>query len=289
MSGLVAQAAAAIKAAPVLPAGSVRTGVIALKCGMLPNWDKWGVRHPLTVLKLENVQVIQVKTEETNGYTSMQIGGGDAPDRAKNKPELGHFQKWGVPPKRKVREFRVTPDALLPVGTRLSASHFVPGQVLTITGTSQGKGFQGGMKRWGFGGLPASHGVSVVHRSLGSTGAMQDPGRVWKGKKMPGHMGLKRITMDGLKLYKVDLKRDLLYVRGSIPGTAGSYVYVKDCQKFIDRRREKGIVLPPFPTAPEAPVAAVVEQCTDKMLEWVMEPSEHDPFAMHDWDEPEPV
>jgi large subunit ribosomal protein L3 len=197
---------------------SVRTGVIALKIGMIPDWDYWGTRQPLTVLQLRKVQVLQIKKPEKDGYMAMQVGAGSVKMKRLNRAALGHFAKAGVEPKRTLHEFRVTADAVLPVGTELSARHFVPGQYVNVTGVTIGKGFEGVMKRWGFRGQPASHGVSVTHRSLGSTGCRQDPGKVFKGKKMPGHMGRVQQTTRGLWVYKIDVDRNLIYVRGAVPG-----------------------------------------------------------------------
>lgn len=221
---------------------STRTGGLAMKVGMMPMWDAWGVRHAVTVLQMDACQVTQIKTQETDGYTAVQLGVGEA--KWVNKPQRGHYETANVVPKRKVWEFRVTEDALLPVGTQLVAQHFVPGQKLDICGISNGKGFAGGMKRHNFGGLRASHGVSAAHRSLGSTGNCQDPGRVWKGKKMPGRMGGDRITTRNLWLYKIDTARNLLYVKGAVPGRNGGFVRVADARD----EKWKKVDAPPFPT-----------------------------------------
>lgn len=229
---------------PWSPAKSRRVGAIALKVGMLSDWDVWGVRHPLTALKFENVQVTDVKRAETHGYTALQLGAGDKKPSRVNRPAAGHFARAGVAPKIVLAEFRVSEDALLPLGTPIVARHFAPGQWVDVTGISQGKGFQGGMKRWNFGGLRASHGVSISHRSLGSTGMTQDPGRVWKGKKMAGHMGVEQVTTQAIQVYKVDVKRDIVYIRGAAPGTKGGYVFIQDSVK----RPLRETLLPPFPT-----------------------------------------
>lgn len=176
-----------------------------MKVGMVPIWDAWGAKHPTTVLQLDETQVIQVKTKETDGYTAIQLGVGEAKLKRVKVPQAGHYRKASVKPKRKLQEFRVTEDALLPVGTVIQATHFVPGQLVDVCGISKGKGFQGAMKLWNFKGGPASHGNSLSHRTLGSTGSRQDPGRVFKGKKMPGRMGSERVTVQNLKVMKVSL------------------------------------------------------------------------------------
>jgi large subunit ribosomal protein L3 len=208
-----------------------RVGALAMKVGMLAIFDKWGQRHAVTVLHLDACEVLQKKTIETDGYTALQLGVGEAKAKRVKAPAMGHFLKAGVKPKRKVAEFRVTPDALLPVGTRVNAVHFVPGQLVDVCGTSKGKGFQGVMKRWNFAGGSATHGNSVSHRVPGSTGCRQDPGRTFKNKKMPGRMGGERITTQNLVLLKVDPLRDLLFVKGSVPGSAGTFIRVTDAVK----------------------------------------------------------
>jgi large subunit ribosomal protein L3 len=185
-----------------LPEGR-RVGALAMKVGMLAIWDKWGQRYPTTVLQLDNCEVVQTKTEETNGYTALQLGVGEAKPSRVKKPQAGHFAKAGVSPKRKLQEFCVTPDAVLPAGTKIEAMHFVPGQLVDVCGISKGKGFQGVMKRWNFGGGRATHGNSLSHRIIGSTGCRQDPGKVFKNKKMPGRMGSERITTQNLTVLKV--------------------------------------------------------------------------------------
>lgn len=198
-----------------------RVGVLAMKAGMTADWDMWGVRRAMTVLKLDDVIVTDVIKEEERGYSALQVGAGIPRPKELNSALLGHFEKLGVAPRSYLAEFRVTSDALLPIGTPLVAQHFMPGQFITVSGTSQGKGFQGAMKRHGFAGQGASHGNSVSHRVLGSTGNRQDPGKVIKGKKMPGQMGGVTITMDGLRIHKVDIKHNLLYVEGALPGKPG--------------------------------------------------------------------
>lgn len=214
-----------------------------MKVGMIAQFDKWGVRHPCTVMVVDNCQITQVKDESRNGYTSLQLGVGEAKEKNVAKPQLHHMRAAGVPVKREMGEFRVTPDALIPAGTTLSARHFVPGQMVDVTGTSKGKGFQGGMKRHNFAGQPASHGNSVSHRALGSTGCRQDPGKVWKGKKMPGHMGVDRITVMNLKVFKIDPARNLVFIHGQVPGNNGGFVRIRDALKGA-----KFPTPPPFPT-----------------------------------------
>ena len=212
-------------------------------------------------------QVVQVKTAAKEGYTALQVGAGARDAKAVTFPLAGHFRWAGVPIKRALAEFRVTPDALLPAGTRLHAAHFAAGQHVDVSGTSIGKGFAGGMKRHGFAGQGASHGNSVSHRALGSTGCRQDPGRVWKGKKMPGQMGNARRTVQSLLVYKVDAARGLLFLKGHVPGHAGGFVEVRDALRTPPR--ELGA---PFPTFVEgAPGAAAA-------LPVAVAPKGEDPF-----------
>lgn len=225
-----------------------------MKVGMLPFWDKWGNRHATTVLQLDECQVVQVKKDETDGYSALQLGVGEAKLKRVNKPDMGHYAKAEVKPKRKLMEFRVTPDALLPVGTQIKAPHFVPGQLVDVCGISKGKGFQGVMKRWNFRGGFASHGASVSHRIPGSTGCRQDPGRVFKNKKMAGRMGSERVTVQNLRVLKIDPSRDLIYVKGAVPGNSGVFLRIVDAVKgpFFPSP-------PPFPTfAPPADFDATV-------------------------------
>src|SRR3954466_16005151 len=209
----------------------MRTGVIAKKMGMTRLFQDDGRHVPVTVLALENVQVVARREESRDGYNGVQLGAGTAKAKNLSKPQRGHFGKAEVEPKAKVVEFRVDEDALLDVGAEITADHYVAGQLVDIQGSTQGKGFQGGMKRWGFGGLRATHGVSLSHRSLGSTGQRQDPGRVFKNKKMAGHMGAKNRTQQNLEIVRTDVERGLLFVKGSVPGHKGGWLLVKDAVK----------------------------------------------------------
>ncbi|HCC27526.1 MAG TPA: 50S ribosomal protein L3 [Erythrobacter sp.] len=211
----------------------MRTGVIAKKVGMTRLFQEDGRHVPVTVLALENCQVIAHRTEDRDGYFAVQVGSGEAKQKNVNKPQREAFAKAEVPLKMKVAEFRVdTEEALLPVGARISAEHFIAGQKVDITGHTQGKGFAGAMKRWGFGGLRATHGVSLSHRSHGSTGNRQDPGRVFKGKKMAGHMGDRQRTQQNLEIVRTDADRGLLFVKGSVPGAKNGWLLVKDAVKI---------------------------------------------------------
>ena len=210
----------------------MRTGVIAKKMGMTRLFQADGRHVPVTVLQLEDVQVVARRETDRDGYTAVQLGAGKAKAKNVNKPQRAIFGKAEVEPKAKVVEFRVSEDALLDVGVTISADHFVAGQMVDIQGVTQGKGFAGGMKRWGFGGLRATHGVSVSHRSLGSTGQRQDPGRVFKNKKMAGHMGAKNRTQQNLEIVRTDAERGLLFVKGSVPGSKGGWLTVKDSVKI---------------------------------------------------------
>jgi large subunit ribosomal protein L3 len=209
----------------------MRTGVIAKKMGMTRLFQDDGRHVPVTVLSLEGVQVVSQRSEDRDGYVALQLGAGTAKAKNLSKPERGHFGKAEVEPKAKLAEFRVDADGLLDVGAEISADHFVVGQLVDIAGRTQGKGFQGGMKRWGFGGLRATHGVSVSHRSLGSTGQRQDPGKVFKNKKMAGHMGDRQRTQQNLEIVQTDVERGLIFVRGSVPGSKGAWLVVKDATK----------------------------------------------------------
>ena len=209
----------------------MRTGVIAKKMGMTRLFQDDGRHVPVTVLALEGNQVISVREMDRDGYTAVQLGAGVAKAKNVSKPERGHFGKAEVEPKAIIHEFRVNADGLLDVGAEISADHYVAGQIVDIQGKTQGKGFQGGMKRWGFKGLRATHGVSVSHRSLGSTGQRQDPGKVFKNKKMAGHMGDKFRTQQNLEIVSTDVERGLLFVKGSVPGSKGGWLFIKDSIK----------------------------------------------------------
>jgi large subunit ribosomal protein L3 len=209
----------------------MRSGVIAQKVGMTRLFTEAGAHVPVTVLKLANCQVVGHRTKDKNGYVALQLGSGTRKVKNVTKAERGNFAVAKVEPKRKVAEFRVTEDAMIPVGAEITADHFVPGQFVDVTGTSIGKGFAGGMKRWNFGGLRASHGVSISHRSIGSTGGRQDPGKTFKNKKMPGHMGVERVTTINLKVAQVDVERGLILIEGAVPGAKGGWITVRDAVK----------------------------------------------------------
>jgi large subunit ribosomal protein L3 len=220
-----------------------RTGALAMKVGMLPMWDKWGVRFTVTVLQVDNCFVVQHKTIENEGYEALQLSVGEAKTKNVRLPQRGHFFKSGVLPGRQLQEFRITPDAALPIGTQVKCTHFVPGQLVDVCGISKGKGFQGAMKRHNFSGGRATHGNSKNHRTLGSTGGAQDPGRTFKGQKMPGRMGGERVTTQNLKVMRLDPSRNVLYIKGAVPGPKGSFVRITDAVKGPFFPRD-----PPFPT-----------------------------------------
>ena len=209
----------------------MRSGVIAQKLGMTRVYNDDGEQLPVTVLRMESCQVVAQRTEEKNGYTAVQLGSGLAKVKNTSKAMRGHFAVASVEPKRKVAEFRVSPDNMIDVGAELTAEHFVPGQKVDVTGTTQGKGFQGVMKRHNFGGGRATHGNSVSHRSHGSTGMCQDPGKVFKGKKMAGHMGATRVTSQNLEVVSTDVERGLILVKGAVPGSKGAWILVRDAVK----------------------------------------------------------
>ena len=209
----------------------MRSGVIAKKLGMTRLFLEDGKQVPVTVLQLDNLQVVAQRTADRDGYTAVQLGAGLAKAKRTTAAMRGHFAKANVEPKRKIAEFRVTADCMIDVGEEITADHYFEGQYVDIAGTSIGKGFQGAMKRHNFGGLRASHGVSVSHRSHGSTGQCQDPGKVFKGKKMAGHMGSARITTQNLQVVKTDSERGIIMVKGAVPGSKGGWVTVKDAVK----------------------------------------------------------
>ena len=221
----------------------MRSGVIAQKVGMTRLFTEAGAHVPVTVLRLANCQVVGHRTKDKNGYVALQLGSGTRKVKNVTKAERGNFAVAKVEPKRKVAEFRVTEDAMIPVGAEITADHFVPGQFVDVTGTSIGKGFAGGMKRWNFGGLRASHGVSISHRSIGSTGGRQDPGRTFKNKKMAGHLGVERVTTQNLVVAGHDAEKGLLLIKGAVPGSKGGYVMIRDAEK---RARHADA---PFPAA----------------------------------------
>jgi large subunit ribosomal protein L3 len=210
----------------------MRTGVIAKKVGMTRLFQADGRHVPVTVLQLDELQVIGRREADRDGYTAVQLGAGAAKAKNVAKPQRAAFGKAEVEPKARVAEFRVAEDALLDVGAHISADHFVPGQFVDVAGVTQGKGFAGAMKRWGFGGLRATHGVSVSHRSHGSTGNRQDPGRVFKNKKMAGHMGARNRTQQNLEVVRTDPIRGLLFIKGSVPGHKGAWLTVSDAVKL---------------------------------------------------------
>ncbi len=209
----------------------MRSGVIAQKVGMTRIYNDAGEHVPVTVLRVENLQVVALRTQEKNGYTAVQLGVGLAKVKNTTKALRGHFATASVEPKAKVAEFRVSPENLLDVGAEITVEHFVPGQKVDVTGNSIGKGFQGVMKRHNFGGGRATHGNSLSHRVHGSTGQRQDPGKVFKGKKMAGHMGTTRVTTQNLEVVSTDLGRGLILIRGAVPGSKGSWITVRDAVK----------------------------------------------------------
>ena len=209
----------------------MRSGVIAKKLGMTRLFMEDGRQVPVTVLQLDGLQVVAQRTADRDGYTAVQLGAGAAKAKRVAAPMRGHFAKANVAPKRKLAEFRVSPDNLIEVGEEITADHYFAGQFVDVAGTSIGKGFAGAMKRHNFGGLRASHGVSISHRSHGSTGQCQDPGKVFKGKKMAGHLGAVRVTTQNLQVVKTDSERGLIMVKGAVPGSKGGWVTIKDAVK----------------------------------------------------------
>ncbi|WP_319530325.1 50S ribosomal protein L3 [uncultured Cohaesibacter sp.] len=239
----------------------MRSGVIAQKLGMTRIYTEDGEHVPVTVLKIENCQVVAQRTVEKNGYTALQLGAGTAKVKNVTQPMRGHFAVAKVEPKRKVAEFRVSEDNLIEVGAELTADHYVAGQHVDVVGTSIGKGFAGSMKRHNFGGGRATHGVSVSHRAHGSTGQCQDPGKVFKGKKMAGHMGSTRVTTQNLKVVKTDADRGLVLVQGAVPGSKGGWILIKDAVKKA-RPAEA-----PLPGAVRAAVAAAQAPAAEAPVE----------------------
>ena len=231
----------------------MRTGLIARKLGMSRLFVDDGTHVPVTVLEVGNCQVVAQKVVERDGYNALQLGWGKAKVKNVSKAMRGHYAKSKVEPMHKLTEFRISEDAMVDIGTELSAAHFVAGQFVDVSSTSIGKGFAGGMKRHGFSGLRATHGVSVSHRALGSTGQCQDPGRVFKGKKMAGQMGNVRVTTQNLKVAAIDTERSLVLVRGAVPGSKGGYVRISDAVK---KQLPDGV---PFPCAIKGQEPAPVE------------------------------
>ncbi len=209
----------------------MRTGVIARKMGMTRLFQDDGRHVPVTVLSLEGCQVVGQRTQDTDGYVAVTLGAGSAKAKNVAKPQRVAYGKAEVEPKAKVVEFRVAEDAMVDVGTEISADHFIPGQMVDVQGTTQGKGFAGAMKRWNFGGMRATHGVSISHRAHGSTGQRQDPGKVFKNKKMAGHMGARTRTQQNLEIVRTDAERGLIFVKGSVPGSKGAWLVIKDAVK----------------------------------------------------------
>jgi large subunit ribosomal protein L3 len=242
----------------------MRSGIIAKKLGMTRLFMEDGKQIPVTVLQMENLQVVAQRTTETDGYSAVQLGAGTAKVKRQSAAMRGHFAKAKVEPKRKIAEFRVSAENLIEVGEEITANHFLEGQKVDVAGTSIGKGFAGAMKRWNFKGLRATHGVSISHRSHGSTGQCQEPGKVFKGKKMAGHMGAARITTQNLEVMRTDVERGLIMIKGAVPGSRGGWVTVKDAVK---KKAPEGLPFPAAlrsqqkPVAEEAPVeeAPVVE------------------------------
>ncbi|OYU70656.1 MAG: 50S ribosomal protein L3 [Alphaproteobacteria bacterium PA2] len=209
----------------------MRTGVIAKKLGMARFFDEAGTHVPVTVLSLEGCSVTAQRTQEKDGYVALQLGAGARKAKNTTKALRGHFAKAEVEPKQQLAEFRVSPENLIDVGAELTADHFLAGQKVDVTGTTVGKGFAGAMKRWNFGGMRATHGVSVSHRAHGSTGQRQDPGKTFKGKKMAGHLGQETVTTLNVTIWRIDTERGLILVKGAVPGTEGSYVKIRDAVK----------------------------------------------------------
>jgi large subunit ribosomal protein L3 len=244
----------------------MRSGVIAQKVGMTRVFTDAGEHVPVTVLKVDSCQVVAHRTKDKNGYTALQVGVGKAKVKNVSKAERGRYAVVQVEPKRKLAEFRVSEDAMIPIGAEITADHFVPGQFVDVTGTTTGKGFAGAMKRWNFGGLRASHGVSISHRSHGSTGGRQDPGKTFKNKKMAGHLGVERVTTQNLRVVQTDPDRGLILVEGAVPGVAGGWIQVRDAvkRKLPDavplpgrfRTRDEGATPAEAPEAPADSAAA---------------------------------
>jgi large subunit ribosomal protein L3 len=237
----------------------MRSGVIAQKVGMTRIYNDAGEHVPVTVLKLENCQVVAQRTEDKNGYTALQLGAGTVKVKNVSKAMRGHFAVAQVEPKRELAEFRVSPENLIEVGAELTADHFVEGQYVDVTGTSIGKGFAGVMKRWNFSGGRATHGNSLSHRVHGSTGQRQDPGKVFKNKKMAGHMGDERVTTQNLKIVRTDVERGLILVEGAVPGSKGGWILVRDAVK---KKLPAGVPVPGKFRKPNGDAAAPAVEAT---------------------------
>lgn len=235
----------------------MRSGVIAKKLGMTRLFMEDGKQVPVTVLQMDNVQVVAQKTSEKDGYSAVQLGTGSIKAKNVSKPMRGHYAAAKVEPKRKLTEFRVAPENMIDVGEELTADHYFAGQFVDVAGTSIGKGFAGAMKRHNFGGLRASHGVSISHRSHGSTGQCQDPGKVFKGKKMAGHMGAARVTTQNLQVMKTDADRGLIMIKGAVPGSKGGWVTIKDAVK---KPTPENVILPAALRSAGAAAAAAAEE-----------------------------
>ncbi len=253
----------------------MRTGLIAQKAGMTRIFDlEDGKQIPVTVLKIENCQVTAVRTEEKDGYTALQLGVGTAKVKRVSKAQRGHFAKAKVEPKKKLAEFRVAPENTVEIGAELGANHFVVGQFVDVQSTSKGKGFQGAMKRHNFGGMRATHGVSVSHRAHGSTGQCQDPGKVFKGKKMAGHMGDATVTVQNLKVAAIDEEDNLILVRGAVPGGKNAWILISDAVK---KPAPEGV---PLPAGLRTQPAPAEEQNTEEtQVDETEIPAEETPVA----------
>ena len=234
----------------------MRSGVIAKKVGMTRLFMEDGKQVPVTVLQLEGCQVVAQRTADKDGYTAVQLGSGSIKAKNVSKPMRGHFAVAKVEPKRKIAEFRVDAENLIKVGEEITADHYFEGQFVDVAGTTIGKGFAGPMKRHNFGGLRASHGVSISHRSHGSTGQCQDPGKVFKGKKMAGHMGAEQVTTQNLKIVRTDVERGLIMIQGAVPGSKGGWIVIRDAVK---KALPDGVPMPGAFRAVEAAVAVEKE------------------------------
>jgi large subunit ribosomal protein L3 len=255
----------------------MRSGVLAQKIGMTRLFTDSGEHVPVTVLRLGNCQVVGHRTKEKNGYIALQLGAGLRKVQSTTKADRGHFAVAKVEPKRKLAEFRVDEDALIPIGAEITADHFVVGQYVDVTGTSTGKGWAGPMKRWNFAGLRASHGVSISHRSHGSTGGRQDPGKTFKNKKMAGHLGVDRVTTLNLRVRQTDVERGLILVEGAVPGVKGGWITVRDAVK---KRLPDGVPKPgKFKLAEGAPAGKADEAASEATTKPEAKPESHAPQA----------